>query len=136
MATFAGAATAPRTVSLSSPQTVGTINFDNPSAGYTISGSSPLTLQLSGDSAQVFVYAGSHSIGTPLVSPAEWMLQSWPPPTRSTLSGPISNATAQSIVKLGKGRLELSGNNSFSGGLAVTDGTVAVGSNNGLGSRQ
>ena len=134
VATFAGAATAPRTVSLSSPQTVGTINFDNPSAGYTISGSSPLTLQLSGDSAQVFVYAGSHSIGTPLSLASGVDVTVLAATDSLTLSGPISNATAKSIVKLGKGRLELSGNNSFSGGLAVTDGTIAVGSNNGLGS--
>jgi len=134
VATFAGKATSPRTISLSSPQTVGTINFDNAAAGYTISGSSLLTLQLAGANAQIFVYAGSHAISAPLDLSSGVDVTVLAATDSLTLSGPIANATAQSIVKLGKGTLELSGNNSFSGGLTVADGTVTVGNGNGLGS--
>jgi fibronectin-binding autotransporter adhesin len=134
VATFAGAATAPCTITLSSPRTVGTINFDNASAGYTISGSSTLTLQLAGGSAQIFDYAGSHSISAPLNLASGVEVTVLAATDSLALSGPISNATAQSIVKLGKGMLNLSGNNSFSGGLTVADGTVSVGNANGLGS--
>ena len=117
VATFAGKATAPRTVSLSTPQTVGTINFNNAAAGYTISGSSALTLQLSGGSAQIFVYAGSHSISTPLNLASGVDVTVLAATDSLTLSGPISNTGAQALVKLGKGTLTLSGSNSFSGGL-------------------
>ena len=134
VATFAGAATAARTINLSSPQTVGTINFDNASAGYTISGSSTLTLDLSGGSAQFFVYAGSHSISTPLSLASGVQVTVLAATDSLTLSGPISGATAEPIVKLGKGVLVLSGSNLFSGGLTVADGTVGLGSGNGLGS--
>ena len=48
IATFAGKATAPRTVSLSTGETVGAVNFNNAAAGYTISGGT-LTFQLAGD---------------------------------------------------------------------------------------
>jgi autotransporter-associated beta strand protein len=134
IATFAGKATAPRTVSVTSAETIGTINFNDASAGYTISGSGTLTFQLAGDRSRAFVYAGSHTITTPIILANGLDITTLSATDSLTLSGVISNSGAQSIVKFGKGMLNLSGSNLFNGGLTVTDGTVTIGNNSALGS--
>ncbi|MDY0168045.1 MAG: hypothetical protein RBS80_15965, partial [Thermoguttaceae bacterium] len=65
-AEFGSAVTAPRTVSVDSPATVGTIHFENANA-YTIGGSSALILQGSAGTAAINVAGGSHTISAPLV---------------------------------------------------------------------
>jgi autotransporter-associated beta strand protein len=131
-AVFAGKATAPRTVSLAAPRTVGTITFNNASANYTVAGPSTLSLQLTADRARVFVHAGHHSISAPVSLLSGLDVTVLGAADSLALSGPIASPASQSIAKLGKGTLWLWGDNSF-GGLAIADGTVRVGHNNGLG---
>jgi hypothetical protein len=50
-----------RTVTLDTPRTAGTLNFNNAGASYTIDGSA-LTLQVTSGSAALNVFAGSHTI--------------------------------------------------------------------------
>ncbi len=63
-ATFGTIINAPRTVTVDSAQTVGSINFSSPVA-YTIAGSSALTLD-SATTTQINVTAGSHTISAPV----------------------------------------------------------------------
>jgi autotransporter-associated beta strand protein len=131
-AIFAAKATAARTISLTSPQTVGSLSFNNATAGYAISGSSTLTMQLAGDRARAFVYAGSHSMSTPISLASGLDVTVLSATDSLTFSGPISNPTAQSIVKLGMGTLVLSGSNSYTGGTVVSGGRLVVTTPNAL----
>ena len=83
---------------------------------------------------EAFVYAGSDTISSPIILANGLDVTTLSATDSLTLSGAISNSGAQSIVKFGKGTLNLSGSNSFSGGLTVTDGTVVVSNNSALGS--
>jgi hypothetical protein len=65
-ANFGNIITAPRTVTLDAPQTVGNVTFDNANS-YTISGTQTLTLDASSGSATLKVLAGSHTIAAPIV---------------------------------------------------------------------
>ncbi|MGE5611113.1 MAG: CAP domain-containing protein, partial [Bacillota bacterium] len=60
-ASFYNAITAPRTISLDSPVSVGTLNLENPH-GYTLEGSSSLTLESAGQSRINVIGTGSHTI--------------------------------------------------------------------------
>ncbi len=93
IATFAGKATAPRTVSLSTAETVGTVNFNNAADGYTISGGT-LTFQLPGDRSRVFVYAGSDTISSPIVLANGLDVTTLSATDSLTVSGAISNSGA------------------------------------------
>src|SRR5207248_288204 len=64
-ANFGTIITATRTVTVDSPQTVGSINFSSPIT-YNIAGSSTLTLDVSTGSTSINVTAGSHTIAAPL----------------------------------------------------------------------
>jgi autotransporter-associated beta strand protein len=129
---FGGKITSARTISISAADTVGTIAF-NSSASYSITGTSTLTLALSGDRARVFDYAGSHSIGTPINLASGVDVTVLAASDSLTLAGAISTPSGQSLVKLGKGTLSLAGSNTFNG-LTVADGTLSVSSGSALGS--
>jgi hypothetical protein len=66
LANFGGIITAPRTVTLNAPQTVGGIIFNNANS-YTVSGSNTLTIDASSGSGSLKVLAGSHTIAAPIV---------------------------------------------------------------------
>src|SRR5208283_4025992 len=71
-AVFSAPTTAALTISLDSPQTVGTLQFGNsgnPGVGYTLSGggSNTLTLNNSGFGATITVTDGSHVINAPII---------------------------------------------------------------------
>src|SRR3954471_1920074 len=64
-ASFGTIITANRTVTVDSPQTVGTISFVN-THSYTLAGSSTLTLDVSSGQAAIDVLSGSHTISAPV----------------------------------------------------------------------
>jgi hypothetical protein len=65
-AKFGGIITSPRTVALDAPRTVGVISFDNAN-GYTISGTSTLTIDSATSNGSIAVLSGSHTIAAPIV---------------------------------------------------------------------
>jgi hypothetical protein len=65
-ANFLGNITAPSTVTMNSPMTVATLNFDSLQS-YTISGSSSLILEAPSGTAHINVQSGSHEISVPVV---------------------------------------------------------------------
>jgi hypothetical protein len=58
--------TAPSTVTLDSPVTLGTLNFES-SQSYTLAGTGSITLQVSSGNASINVLSGSHEISVPVV---------------------------------------------------------------------
>ncbi|HWP40403.1 MAG TPA: hypothetical protein VNL70_05710, partial [Tepidisphaeraceae bacterium] len=65
VANFGSVISAPRTVTLDAPMTVGVINFDNANS-YTISGTSTLTIDAASGNGAINVLSGSHSIAAPI----------------------------------------------------------------------
>ena len=66
MATFSGNITAPSTVTLNSPVTLATFEF-NSLQSYTIAGSSNLTLEVPSGTASINLQTGSHEISVPVI---------------------------------------------------------------------
>ena len=64
-AEFSSIITMPRTVTVDSPVTVGTVHFDNPHA-YTVGGPGTLTLQGSAGTAAIVAESGNHRITAPV----------------------------------------------------------------------
>jgi hypothetical protein len=94
---FLGAITAPRTVTIDGPQTVGNLKFDN-NQSYTLAGAGPLTIDNDGP-ATIEVANGSH-----------------------TISAPLSIAAGQTVNKTGPGTLTISGTqNHGAGSVLVAD---------------
>ena len=105
---FAGIITAPRTVTIDGPQTVGSIMFDNANS-YTLAGAGPLTIDAD-DAATIDVASGSH-----------------------TISAPLSFAAGQTVNKIGPGTLTISGTQTHGAGavLAANTGVVNLNSDGG-----
>jgi autotransporter-associated beta strand protein len=107
-ASFLGAITAPRTVSLDAGKTVGSLIFDN-AQSYTLAGAGPLRIN-SDAAAMIDVVNGSH-----------------------TISAPLSIATSESVTKVGAGTLTISGAQTHGAGavLVASAGTTNLNSDAG-----
>lgn len=121
-ALFGSIITAPATVSVDTPHTVGYMRFDNTNA-YTIGSgaSSNLTFDNGTSIAVITVTSGTHVIAenitmasTVSVSPATG--------TQLTISGNLSGAGGLQVS--GAGTLVVSGTNSYTGATAVNAGTL------------
>jgi hypothetical protein len=121
-AAFAGAITAPRTVTVNAPVTVGSLFFDSASA-YTIAGSNPLTLDSTGGNAQVHVASGNHSISAPITLADDAVFTVTPAANSLTLTGTL-NAATRNVNKSGAGTLTVP--NIRAAGLSINAGTLAV----------
>ena len=123
-ANFNGAILAPRTVSLNGSRSVGAMNFDNANA-YTIDQGSGGTLLLdNGASAvNVNVLSGSHMISAPVTLVSNTLLGVTNAGSTFTVSGAVDGAG--SLTKSGDGTLVLSTANSYTGGTAITGGTLS-----------
>jgi autotransporter-associated beta strand protein len=132
-ASFGAAAATPVAVILDSPETVGTLVFNN-TAGYTLapgtSGSLTLDDNISGSAGgKINVLSGSHSIATPLIFADASTTVTLSAQGKLAVSGPISETGGSaSLLLAGNGVLTLSGTNSYSGGTTVTGGTLIVAS--------
>ena len=130
------------TITLSSPETVGLLQFGNSGsarAGYTLSGSgsNELTLNNSGSGATITVAGGSQAIDVPVVLSDNLVVT-----TRGSNSWTLGFGTASSITDNGGGysltmngsggTLILSGSNNYGGGTYVDAGKLIVTSNNAL----
>jgi hypothetical protein len=99
-ATFGASITSPRTVTLDSPQSVGSINFSSPIA-YTIAGSNALTIDGVRNQGVIAVTAGSHTISAPVVLNEDTTI-STATGTGVALTGDLT-ATGRTITKDGLG---------------------------------
>jgi autotransporter-associated beta strand protein len=107
-ASFLGAITAPRTVTIDGAKTVGSLTFNNANS-YTLGGAGPLTIDHDA-AATIEVLAGSH-----------------------TISAPISIPAGQTVNKTGPGTLTLSGAQTHGAGavLAANGGVTNLNSDGG-----
>lgn len=115
--------TAPRIVTVDATATVGTLTFSS-AVAYTVAASNGSTLVLNnnGSGAALNVTSGSHTISAPLALAEDTTLQL--DGTQLTVSGIISGTGR--LTKQGAGTLVLTGNNTFSGGLSFTGGTLNI----------
>lgn len=130
--------TAPLTVWLDGPQTVGTLRLGNSasaSVGYTVSGSgaNALTLDNSGSSAVIEVESGRQVIGAPVLL-ADDLLVTGGGNLQFNAAGGIAEINGRcSLTMSGSGgTLVLSGSDDYTGGTIVTAGTIVVTSVNGI----
>ncbi len=141
-AVFSASTAVALTITLSSPETVGSLQFGNSGsarAGYTLSGSgsNELTLNNSGSGATITVAGGSQAIDAPVVLADNLVVT-----TGGSNSWTLGFGTASSITDNGGGysltmngsggTLILSGSNNYGGGTYVDAGKLIVTSNNAL----
>ena len=124
------ATTAPLTITLDSPQTLGTLTFANTasnSVGYTLASGSAgsLTMDNAGSAAQISVTGGSQAISA-VVSLAGSLSITPSSSTTLDISGNIrQNSGGQGSLTLnGPGVLILSGTNSYTSGTTIDAGTL------------
>ncbi len=112
--------TAPRTVTLNAPKTVGAMVFNNAN-GYTIAGANTLTIGDGSSPQAIQVSNGSHTIsaGLALASNTTFEVAT---SQGMTVSGVVSGTG--SLTKTSGGTLVLSGANSYSGDTAINGGVV------------
>ena len=133
-AVFSGTGSAPVTVTLDTPQTVGTLQFGNsagPSTSYTLSSSNMLTLNnsTSGSVATVTVLGGTHAIAVPVEISGGSLAVVLSNSGVLSISGDISDDNGAESLTLtgdGTGELILGGTNSYGGGTNVINGTLIL----------
>jgi hypothetical protein len=121
-AAFAGAITAPRTVTVNNTITVGGLFFDNASA-YTIAGTNTLTLDATSGDVQINVANGNHTISAPITLADNAVITVTPAASTLTLTGALG-ASGRNLTKAGAGTLRVP--NVRAAGLTISGGTVAV----------
>jgi hypothetical protein len=121
-AAFGSVITAPRTVTVDVPITVGSLNFDNANA-YTIAGTNTLTLDATSGDAQINVVSGSHTISAPVTLTDNTTITVTPAASNLSITGALT-ATGRNLTKVGAGTVTL--NNVRAAGLSVNGGTVAI----------
>lgn len=127
-ADFTSTITAPRTVTVDVPVTIGQITFDNANK-YTLNGtaSNPITLDTLSLNAQINLISGSHLIAAPMILKKTTDVTVTPSAGTLTLSNNISEGVAGlSLNKLGAGALVLGGVNTYSGPTLVSGGTLTI----------
>jgi hypothetical protein len=119
---FGPVITAPRTVNLDIPVTLGRLSFNSPHS-YALAGSQPLTLDVLTGAARVQVVDGSHSIQAPLILADDLAIAITPAGSSLLIAGRI-NAAEKAVTKTGRGTLRL--DSVRSDALRVEGGTVAL----------
>ena len=120
-AVFGSAITAPRTITVDSPRTVGQLYFDSAHA-YTLAGTNPITIDVIAGMAFVDVVSGSHAISAPLALADSTTFTVTP--AGGTLTVNNLQPTAAAVTKGGAGTLAV--NQIRSGALAINAGTLKV----------
>jgi hypothetical protein len=124
-AVFGGVITAPRTVTVDVPITVGRVDFDNAIA-YTIGGSNALTVDATSGTAEINVISGGHTISAPVTLADDTQISVMPAAGNLTFAGALT-ASGVNVTKLGAGRLTV--NSLRAAALSINEGKVAVASN-------
>ena len=119
--------TAPRTVTLDAPRTVGKLLLESTQTT-TLAGSSALTFNQDGAAATLFSGGSNHVVQTPLVLTAGGLTTTVDGAGETlTLSNTISG-DGHSLVKIGDGTLLLTADNTYTGDTSVSAGTLQIGS--------
>jgi hypothetical protein len=121
-AVFGNKITAPRTVTVDAPVTVGRIDFENANA-YTIDGGNTLTLEATSGAVQINVASGSHTISAPVSLEDNTVVTVSPAAGNLSITAALSTGDL-TLTKAGAGRLMLA--NLQAGGLTIDQGTVAM----------
>jgi len=111
-------------VTTNNPVSLGGLNFNN-AAGYTISGTGTVTMDVSTGAAAINVIAGNHTVQNPVALADDTTITVTPAANTLTMSNLL--ATTKVITKAGAGNVAV--NNVQAGGLTVNAGTVTVLSN-------
>lgn len=124
VAIFPSLNSSPATVAVTASAVMGTLRLDS-SASYTLSGAGGSLLFDSGSAApaSLIVVAGSHTLSAPATFSSS-LTATVPAASTLTFTGGISGPGA--LNKTGSGALLIGGSLSFSGGIAVTAGTLTV----------
>jgi autotransporter-associated beta strand protein len=122
-ANFINSISAPATVTLDAPWTIGAVNINSTNA-YTFAPGSAGSLILSGPSAAINVFSGSHIISAPLTLATSTTLDIAPSTSTLTISGNIRGTGGLTLT--GSGTVTLSGSNSFTGPTTVSAGRLNI----------
>ena len=115
------------TVTLGSVTLLGKINF-NASGSYVLTGGATINLStLVSDCAQVNVFAGNHTIDTPVAAGEDVHLNVVPSDSTLTIRSELSNGTIGKLVKRGAGTAEI--DRVRMGELRVRAGTLRIAPN-------
>jgi hypothetical protein len=120
-ASFLGAITAARTITVDGPKTVGSLTFNN-AASYSLAGPGPLQID-SAAASTIEVTSGSHTISVPVMLADDTVVSVSPAAGSLSITGALS-ASAVNLTKAGLGTLILS--NLRAAGLSINSGTVAI----------
>ena|GEM_PF-4717482 len=124
-ATFGGVITAPRTVTMQTAVTLGSISFNNANK-YTLSGSSALTLDASLGSVAIDVANGDHDLAVPVVL-ADNTITTVAGGKTLSFTGGLTLAPNTSLTALGGGVTRIASTVTAQGGNAITaNGAVLV----------
>jgi hypothetical protein len=122
VAVFGNKITAPRTITVDVPVTLGRIDFAS-THSYTIGGSRPLALQSNSIAEEINVTSGSHTISAPVVLADDTLITVTPAASNLSLTAALS-ASGIDLTKAGAGTLAL--NNLRASSLSINAGTVAI----------
>lgn len=123
-AKFGPIITALRTVTVDSPKTVGTVQFNNAN-DYTVAGASILSLNATTGNAGIEILAGSHAITAPLSLDDSLDLTLASAANTLTLTGNITGAGG--INNATSGAVTFSGTNTFAGAVSFSNGSLTFG---------
>jgi autotransporter-associated beta strand protein len=132
VASFLDNLTADGIVTLDGDKIVGSLDFDNPAANYTIAGPGSITLQASSGNPLINVLAGTHTISAQVNLTANTDI-SVAANNILKISGNVTGI-GTGLNKIGDGILILGGNNSYDGITTVASGTLIAASSSALGS--
>jgi hypothetical protein len=116
------AITAPRTITLDGPVSVGRITLDSNQA-YMLGGPATITLDASSGDAVIDVVSGSHAISAPVTLAENTVFAIAPPASNLSITGSI-NAIGKNLAKAGAGTLTVK--NIWAASLSINGGTVAI----------
>jgi hypothetical protein len=109
-------------VTVSTPVTVGMINFDNAN-GYTVAGPGAITMSGPAGVAAINVVSGSHTIAAPVVLDGDLVVTVRPATSTLALTGSLA-AAGRNITKTGAGAAHFE--NVRAHALEIADGTVRI----------
>jgi hypothetical protein len=115
-----GLISGPQSITLGNPISIGSVNF-NLADGYTIGGTSTMTLSASGGAAALNVIAGNHTINSPVVFGSNTTATV---PAGNTLTLSNTQTSTGGLTKTGPGTLAV--NNVRAASVTVNAGTVSV----------
>jgi autotransporter-associated beta strand protein len=123
VANFYNKTTAPRTVAVDAPVTVGTIVF-NSANSYTLDGSNAIKIQTSSGTGLINDLGGNHQIAAPVTLTSSATVSVANAQHTLTVSGSVDGAGG--LNKTGDGVLKLTAANNFSGPTTVSGGRLEV----------